>query len=98
MNCHDDFYRLFAPRANSRRWFLRECGLGNGKIAAAYLLTNALGQRVRADESLVPKQPHLGGKEKKVIHLFMSGAPSQLDLFDYKPELGKLEGKALPPS
>ena len=33
-----------------------------------------------------------------MIHLFMAGAPSQLDLFDHKPELAKLEGKPLPPS
>lgn len=98
MNCHDDLYRFFAPRVNSRRWFLRECGLGIGKIAAASLLTNALLPRARAMEALTPKQPHFTGKAKRVIHLFMSGAPSQLDLFDNKPELAKLEGKPLPPS
>ena len=98
MNCHDDLYRFFAPRVNSRRWFLRECGLGIGKIAAASLLTNALLPRARAVEALTPRQPHFTGKAKRVIHLFMSGAPSQLDLFDNKPELGKLEGKPLPPS
>jgi hypothetical protein len=99
MNCHDDLYRLCAPRVNSRRWFLRECGLGIGKIAAASLLTNSLLPRARATtEVLAPKQPHFAGKAKRVIHLFMSGAPSQLDLFDYKPELTKLEGKPLPPS
>jgi hypothetical protein len=42
--------------------------------------------------------PHFAPKAKRVIHLFMAGAPSQLDLFDYKPELAKLEGKPLPPS
>ena len=47
---------------------------------------------------MAPKQPHFPGKAKAVIHLFMAGAPSQLDLFDYKPELLKLEGKPLPPS
>ena len=98
MNCHDDLYRFFAPRVNSRRWFLRECGLGIGKIAAASLLTNALEPRARAMEALTPKQPHFTGKAKRVIHLFMSGAPSQLDLFDNKPELARLEGKPLPPS
>jgi hypothetical protein len=98
MNCHDDLYRYFAPRVNSRRWFLRECGLGIGKVAAASLLTNALLPGARAMEALTPKQPHFTGKAKRVIHLFMSGAPSQLDLFDNKPELAKLEGKPLPPS
>ena len=98
MNCHDDLYASSNPRVNSRRWFLRECGLGIGKIAAASLLTNALLPRARAVEALTPRQPHFTGKAKRVIHLFMSGAPSQLDLFDNKPELGKLEGKPLPPS
>jgi hypothetical protein len=47
---------------------------------------------------LAPKEGHFKGKAKRVIHLFMAGAPSQLDLFDNKPELAKLEGKPLPPS
>src|SRR5688572_15377950 len=93
MNCHDHLYSLNPPRLNSRRWFLRECGLGLGKIAAASLLA---GVTTRA--ALPPRKPHFTGKAKKVIHLFMAGAPSQLDLFDYKPELAKLEGKPLPPS
>src|SRR5207248_1359305 len=46
---------------------------------------------------LAPKPPHFPAKAKAVIHLFMAGAPSQLDLFDNKPELTKLEGKPLPP-
>src|SRR5205823_7793100 len=45
-----------------------------------------------------PRQPHFAPKAKRVIHLFMTGAPSQLDLFDFKPELTRLEGKPLPPS
>jgi uncharacterized protein (DUF1501 family) len=99
MNCDDDLYRFCSPRVNSRRWFLRECGLGLGKIAAASLLTNALSPGARAAaRTLTPRPPHFAGKAKRVIHLFMSGAPSQLDLFDYKPELAKLEGKPLPPS
>ncbi|MHA3772986.1 DUF1501 domain-containing protein [Verrucomicrobiota bacterium sgz303538] len=86
----------------SRRWFLRECGIGLGKLGLASLLTNAFSSRLHAavDQAspLAPKSPHFTGKAKAVIHLFMAGAPSQLDLFDYKPELMKLEGKPLPPS
>jgi len=75
----------------SRRYFLGTCGVGLGKIAAAGLL--------RADgPPLAPKKPHFPAKAKRVIHLFMAGAPSHLDLFDPKPELTKLEGKPLPPS
>ena len=84
----------------ARRHFLRECGIGLGKIAAAGLLTDALTGRAAAAaiNPLAPKAPHFPAKARRVIHLFMAGAPSQLDLFDYKPELAKLEGKPLPPS
>ncbi|HUS35612.1 MAG TPA: DUF1501 domain-containing protein [Verrucomicrobiae bacterium] len=103
MNCHDSLYAQSHPRVNSRRWFLRECGVGIGKIAAATLLSNAFSPWSRAAgisaaEALKPRAPHFTPKAKHVIHLFMAGAPSQLDLFDYKPELAKLEGKPLPPS
>ena len=43
---------------------------------------------------LAPKQPHFRAKAKRVIFLFMAGAPSHLELFDYKPELAKCNGKA----
>jgi len=88
------------PPAIARRHFLRECGIGLGKIAAAGLLTEVLAGRASAEaiNALAPKAPHFPAKAKRVIHLFMAGAPSQLDLFDYKPELAKLEGKPLPPS
>ncbi|MGB8170500.1 MAG: DUF1501 domain-containing protein [Chthoniobacteraceae bacterium] len=83
----------------TRRHFLQDCGVGLGKIALAGLLSDALGGRALAVENpLAPKQPHFPAKAKRVVHLFMAGAPSQLDLFDYKPELAKLEGKPLPES
>src|ERR1700722_9232885 len=103
MNCHDDLYRRCPPRLNSRRWFLKECGLGLGKLALASLLTDAFSPKAFAAQMspadyLKPRAPHFPGKAKHVIHLFMAGAPSQLDMFDYKPELAKLEGKPLPKS
>ncbi len=87
----------------TRRHFFRECGVGLGKIALASLLTNVLTAGARGSVSgapnpFAPKAPHFPAKAKRVIHLFMAGAPSQLDLFDYKPELVKFEGKPLPPS
>jgi hypothetical protein len=85
----------------TRRHFFAECGVGVGKIALASLLTGALSRPARAADApnpLAPKQPHFAPKAKHVIHLFMAGAPSQLDLFDPKPELARLEGKPLPPS
>src|SRR5262245_24295271 len=89
--------------AVTRRHFLRDCGVGLGKIALAGLLANSTTARgepakPQAANPLSPKLPHYPARAKRVIHLFMAGAPSQLDLFDYKPELSKLEGKPLPPS
>ena len=80
----------------TRRHFFRDCGVGLGKIALAGLLTDALAGRAPA--ALPVRKPHFAPKVKRVIHLFMAGAPSHLDLFDPKPQLAKLEGKPLPPS
>src|SRR6516165_10663176 len=77
------------PLTVTRRHFFRTCGIGVGKIALGSLLARAA-ETVHA--------PHYAAKAKRVIHLFMAGAPSQLDLFDFKPTLAKLEGKPLPPS
>src|SRR5262245_54005394 len=85
----------------TRRHFFQECGIGVGKIALAGLLTGGFARRSEAAAAvnpLAPKKPHFAPKARRVIHLFMAGAPSQLDLFDYKPTLAKLEGKPIPPS
>ncbi len=79
----------------SRRHFLRDCGVGLGKVALAGLFTESLRSAGTSDRF---QGPHFRGKAKAVIHLFMAGAPSQLELFDPKPELTKLEGKPLPAS
>src|ERR1700738_4507572 len=94
------------PLDITRRHFFAECGVGVGKIALASLLTGAASRSAAASPSLAlgagnplaPKAPHFAPKAKRVIHLFMAGAPSQLDLFDHKPALAKLEGKPLPPA
>jgi hypothetical protein len=102
------------PLLVTRRHFFNECGVGLGKIALASLLTEALWPRTAnagpnartrfagtpptPTPQLPPKKPHFKPKAKRVIHLFMAGAPSQLDLFDYKPALAKYEGKPIPPS
>ena len=75
----------------TRRHFFNECGVGVGKLALAGLLTSSSPRLAGARGLARPKAKH-------VIHLFMAGAPSQLDLFSYKPELVKLEGQPLPPS
>jgi hypothetical protein len=83
----------------ARRHFFRDCGYGLGKAALASLLCGEVkGSDARTQhDPFAPKKPHFPGHAKAVIHLFMAGAPSQLDLFDYKPELARLEGKPLPP-
>ena len=82
----------------TRRHFFRDCGYGVGKAALASLLCASADVRADAPQGpLAPKKPHFAGKAKAVIHLFMAGAPSQLELFDHKPQLAKLEGKPLPP-
>jgi Protein of unknown function (DUF1501) len=88
------------PRARSRREFLFEAGGGLGGIALAWLLSQE--SRVRGQESaknpLAAKPPHFEAKAKSVIFMFMVGGPSQVDLFDPKPELEKWKGKPLPES
>ncbi len=86
----------------NRRTFLAENGLSLGRIALASLLVGSHGSLAsaapaRRAKPLRARPPHFAPKAKRVIHLFMAGAPSQLDLFDYKPELARLEGKPLPP-
>ncbi|MGE5195458.1 MAG: DUF1501 domain-containing protein [Deltaproteobacteria bacterium] len=86
----------------TRRHFFHDCAVGVGKIALASLLTESLGSRrllaaPEAANPLAAKPTHYAPKAKAVIHLFMAGAPSQLDLFDYKPTLAKYEGKPIPP-
>jgi hypothetical protein len=86
-------------RLITRRWFFRQCGVGLGSVALASLLgtENAIGAAApRASNPLAPKQPPFRPKAKRVIYLFMGGAPSQLDLFDYKPSLAKYNGKPVP--
>lgn len=89
-----------APPDAARRYFLQRCGVGLGEMALTALLAGAAPRPARAAAGsgpLAPKQPHFAPKAKAVIHLFMAGAPSQLDLFDYKPKLAEFEGKPIPP-
>src|SRR5947209_4428686 len=78
------------PQQIARRWFLQQCGVGLGAMALGQLLG-------AAENPLAPKKPHFAPKAKRVIFLFMAGAPSHLELFDYKPQLAKFDG-TLPPA
>jgi hypothetical protein len=83
---------------SSRRGFLGGSGFCLGSIALAELLnSHAQGARVQAastDSNVL--QPHFAPKAKHVIYLHMVGAPSQLDLFDFKPELVKRHNQPCP--
>ena len=87
--------------ATTRRHFFRDCGVGVGKIALASLLSDAVSTGAFAPPTgavnpLAPRRRTSPPKAKRVIHLFMAGAPSQLDLFDYKPELAQARRQAAP--
>jgi uncharacterized protein (DUF1501 family) len=98
MNCQSHLFRGLNRKWITRRWFFQQCGVGLGAIALGQLFNNsALGAPVASANPLAPKQPHFPAKAKNVIFLFMAGAPSHLELFDYKPELAKWNGK-LPPA
>ena len=98
MNCQSYLYRGADRQLITRRWFFQQCGVGLGAIALGELFKqNGLAATVAAANPLAPKKPHFPGKAKNVIFLFMAGAPSHLELFDYKPELAKWNGK-LPPA
>src|SRR5581483_4973363 len=85
-------------RIQTRRSFFRDCAAGIGTIALADLMARD-GRAAASDVNpLAPKPPHFPAKAKNVIFMFMEGGPSQLDLFDPKPELQKWSGKPLPPS
>ncbi|MGA1030558.1 MAG: DUF1501 domain-containing protein [Flavobacteriaceae bacterium] len=83
----------------TRRDFLTKTTLGLGALSLGTLISpqNAFGQATFLQESKL-RLPHFVPKAKRVIYLFQSGAPSQLDLFDYKPELNKRNGQELPKS
>src|ERR671916_203330 len=81
-------YRLLM----SRRQFFSRTGVSLGTAA----LASMLGEDCLA--AGLPDLPHFAPKAKRVIYLFQSGGPSQLDLFDHKPGLQKFRGEDLPES
>ncbi len=80
----------------NRRQLLKNAGAGFGSLALASLLAQE-GMLQAGDglDPLAPKKPHFGGKATSVIWLFINGGPSQVDTWDYKPELEKMDGKEL---
>lgn len=84
----------------TRRHFFSRCGMGLGSMALASLM----GQRSQAanpanpSDSMAARPGHHPARAKSVIFLFMAGGPSQLEMFDWKPELARLHGEPIPDS
>jgi hypothetical protein len=95
-----DFPSLPIIGGLSRRQVLKNAGTGFGYLALAGLLGENAPRASAASPAkpgpLSPKQPHFPVKAKRIIFLFMSGAMSQMDTFDYKPTLQKSDGKVGP--
>ncbi len=85
------FFAPPSPNFGSRREFLCRAGGGCGLLALSTLLSEG----AEAVNPLAAKQPHFPAKAKSVIWLFMNGGPSQVDTWDYKPELAKHDGQEL---
>ena len=98
MNCNHDH----SGKNYSRRDFLTKTSLGLGALSLGSLMspTDAYGNSnfLNLLDSNKQKLPHFAPKAKRVIYLFQSGAPSQLDLFDYKPKLNEMFGQEVPKS
>jgi hypothetical protein len=89
----------------TRKYFFKECFSGIGAMALGSMLQGCdwLGNKDSFNNftntnPLMARAPHFIGKAKSVIYLHMAGAPSQLELFDYKPDLLKLDGQDCPQS
>src|SRR5215217_8691911 len=82
----------------SRRRFLQQSGQGLGSLALATLLAERAKAAGPAADSLAARGGHFAPRAKAVIWLFMTGAPSQVDTFDYKPVLQQRHGEKLPGS
>src|SRR4030095_947122 len=87
----------------TRRHFfgLNAAGLGTAALASLLgkdLMGDTTGPATESAAGGLPGLPHFAPKAKRVIWLFQSGGPSQMDLFDYKPQIEKLRGNDLPDS
>jgi hypothetical protein len=89
---------------HTRRHFIKESAMGLGALALGSLFASCSNKsshnKITFDPAhpLLPKLPPFAAKAKSVIYLHMAGAPSQLELFDYKPELMKMDGQDCPQS
>src|SRR5688572_16741097 len=96
MSPHEDILKLM-----TRRHFFGRSARGLGTVALASLLDRTLSgsvAQVRASSPGIIHPLHFAPRAKRIIYLFQSGAPSQLDLFDHKPKLIELNGQPMPES
>src|SRR6202051_2242444 len=82
----------------TRRHFFGDCAVGLGAMALSSLLKEGAAPEALSAGPLSPKKGHFPAKAKNVIFLFMAGGPSQLELFDHKPALNRLDGEPIPDS
>src|SRR5205085_12685060 len=96
---HLEHFAAEHRKAITRRWFFQRCGVGLGAVALGKLLSenSTFAATPASNNPLAPKAPHFKPRARNVIYLFMAGAPSHLDLFDYKPQLAKFNG-TMPPA
>jgi len=81
---------------NTRRHFLRNCGMGLGAGALAHLLApDSMGLEAPKNP-LLPRKPHFKAQAKRVIYIHLTGSPPHLDMWDYKPELVKRTDQECP--
>ena len=95
-----DHLALERAQANTRRQFLAGASGLLGGLWLAAETARADGSTLAVDPArpLLPREPHVAPRATRVIHLHMAGAPSQLELFDHKPELARLHGQETPAS
>ena len=91
---------MLDPIKTTRRAFLSQTGIGLGSLALSQLLptsqTNATTEKITGQ--VASSIQHFLPKAKRIIYLFQSGGPSQIDLFDYKPLLNQKQAEELPDS
>lgn len=85
-------------KLRTRRQLFQTCGVGLGKVALASIFAEEFGAHSLQASETTHHGHHHPPHVKRVIYLFMAGAPSQLELFDHKPKLTELEGQPIPAS
>ena len=81
---------------HTRRDMLATVGTGLGYLALPMLLQANTSSTPVSTNPLAPRRPHFAARAKHIVHIYLNGGPSQVDTWDYRPELQKWGGKKLP--